>query len=137
MLMKNKLIIAIVIFILAVGGALILGKKPAVAPTQKQTPSAISSSQTVNNMQAITFTADGFLQKTVTIKAGTKVTWTNTSGNKATVNSNPHPAHTDYPPLNLGIFNNGETLSLVFDKPGTYGYHNHLNFTQGGTIIVK
>jgi plastocyanin len=135
--MRHKLIIAIVIFILAVSGALILGKKPAVAPTQKQIPSATPSSQTANNMQTITFTADGFSPKTVTINAGTKVIWTNTSGNKATVNSNPHPIHTDYPPLNLGIFNNGESFSLVFNKPGTYGYHNHLNFIQGGTIIVK
>ncbi len=86
---------------------------------------------------SITLTANGFSPATLTIKLGAKVTWANKSGSAATVNSNPHPVHTAYQPLNLGNFSDGGTLSLTFDKPGTYGYHNHLNPSQSGTIVVQ
>ena len=103
--------------------------------TQSQTPSLAPSA--VENQASVTLTSSGFSPATLTIKAGTTVTWTNKSGSDATVNSNPHPVHTDYPPLNLGSFSDGGTLSLKFDKPGTYGYHNHLNPSEKGTIIVQ
>ncbi len=110
---------------------------------QKQIDTSTTTSQGKPNQvmqQAqvnVTLTANGFSPATLTIKAGKKVTWENKSGSTATVNSNPHPVHTAYPPLNLGNFSDGGTLSLTFDKPGTYGYHNHLNPSQSGTIVVQ
>lgn len=97
------------------------------------TPSAVPAQE--QNM--IELTTSGFSPSSLTIKAGDKVTWINKSGTDAIVNSSPHPQHTDYPPLNLGTFPDGGTLSLTFDKPGTYKYHNHLNTRQFGTIIVQ
>lgn len=91
----------------------------------------------VREQKMIILTADGFSPATVTIKAGTTVTWTNNSGGEATVNSDPHPQHTDYPGLNLGRFSKGQTLSLIFTALGKYGYHNHLNPWQQGTVIVE
>lgn len=85
----------------------------------------------------VKLTANGFEPKSLTIKAGTKVTWVNNSGGVATVNSDPHPVHTDYSPLNLGNFADGESVSLTFDKPGTYGYHNHLSASEKGTVTIK
>ena len=109
--------------------------------SQETGGTATSQTTSVNEItgeqNVITLTQDGFSPSTLTIKAGTKVTWANKSGDQATVNSNPHPVHSDYSPLNLGGFSDGSTLSLVFDKAGIYGYHNHLNPSQSGTIIVK
>ncbi len=107
---------------------------PAVAPTtnSQATPSTIEALQ-----GTITLTADGFSPATLTVKVGTKVTWSNQSGADATVNSSPHPIHTDYPPLNLGSLPNGGIVSLTFDKPGTYKYHNHLKPSEFGTIVVQ
>lgn len=96
---------------------------------------SVSQVQQIEN--TVTLTADGFSPPTLTIKSGTQVTWINKSGTDATVNSDPHPIHTDYPPLNLGNFADGETLSLTFDKPGTYSYHNHFNPGQKGRIVVQ
>jgi plastocyanin len=79
----------------------------------------------------------GFSPQTLTIKPGDNVTWVNQSQSDATVNSDPHPTHTDYPPLNLGSFLPGASLSLIFNSPGTYKYHNHLNPSQTGTVVVK
>lgn len=99
-------------------------------------PSSVSPTS-MSNQENVTLTQDDFSPRTLTIKAGTMVVWTNKSGDDATVNSDPHPIHTDYPPLNLGNFADGGTLNLRFDKPGTYGYHNHLNPAEKGTIIVQ
>ena len=85
-----------------------------VAPTTS--PEATSSGVETLQEETVILTTNGFAPATLTIKAGTKVTWSNRGGANATVNSSPHPAHTDYPPLNLGSFSQGETLSLTFDN---------------------
>ncbi len=121
-------------FVLAKKGGNSYNSSPTNPPN---TSSESTSSGTEASQDIITLTADGFSPATLTVKAGTKVTWNNASGIKATVSSNPHPIHTDYQPLNLGSFPNGGTLFLTFDKPGTYGYHNHLNPSQTGTIVVQ
>lgn len=105
--------------------------------TPPSTNSEATAPATEVSKTAVTLTADGFSPATLTIKAGDKVTWVNKSGTSATVNSDPHPTHTDYSPLNLGTFPDGGTLSLTFDKPGIYKYHNHLNPSQSGTITVQ
>ncbi|HEX8932513.1 MAG TPA: hypothetical protein VF810_05120 [Patescibacteria group bacterium] len=85
----------------------------------------------------VTLSATGFTPKVITIAPDTRVTWINKSGVEATINSDPHPTHTNYPPLNLGQFGKKNNLSLIFSKPGSYGYHNHFDSTQTGTIIVE
>lgn len=105
-----------------------------ISPT---TSSATPSSTTTHEQNAVTLTQDGFSPATLTVKVGQTVTWTNSSGSTATVNSDPHPTHTAYPPLNLGSFANGASLSLSFPKAGTYGYHNHFNPGEKGTIVVQ
>mgnify|MGYP000037571817 CR=1 FL=1 len=102
-----------------------------------KTPQTTSSETTNETVVDISLTTDGFSPQTVTVKVGTKVNWTNKGGKTATVNSADHPTHLKYPALNLGNFSDGETLSLVFDKPGTYGYHNHLDSSQYGSVIVE
>ncbi len=112
------------------------GSTPAtlVSPMAAQAPA--SSSPSVNEV-TVQVTASGFVPQTLTVKAGTKVTWVNQSGQAISINSNPHPIHTDYPPLNLGRVDDGGSVSLVFDKAGTYGYHNHLNPSQTGMVVVE
>ena len=85
----------------------------------------------------VTLTETGYSPQTVTVITGTRVIWTNQSGSVASVYSAVHPTHKVYPPLNLGEFNDGETLSLIFDTPGSYKYHNHLNPSQTGTVVVE
>lgn len=140
----NKVLIGVIIIAaLLVIGFLSMNRSSNIQQTNTQqstppvaTQQATSSAQPVEQ-NTITLTASGFSPETLTIKAGDKVTWANKSGADAAVNSNPHPVHTDYPPLNLGSFKDGENLSLTFDQAGTYGYHNHLNPSQTGTIVVE
>jgi plastocyanin len=85
----------------------------------------------------VRLTKDGFEPSTVTIQPGGAVRWVNESGNEATVNSNDHPTHQLYKELNLGTFSKGSTLVHIFDKPGTYGYHDHFHPTKTGTVTVQ
>lgn len=154
--MNKKIIIVIVLILVIVGGALLLSKNnvflisnsslQSVIPTSTSAPTPTSvygigtkdqQQQTPNPADTITLTNNGFSPETLTILKGATVTWINNSGSEATVNSDPHPLHTAYPPLNLGQFNDGDTLQLSFNKPGRYGYHNHFDATQTGTIIVQ
>lgn len=132
----NKYLVGLVVIILLGFGAYFLFRNQAVAPSPVS-PASVTPNSNQQTQTAVTLTASGFAPATLTIKAGQTVTWINQSGQEATVNSNPHPVHTDYPPLNLGSFANGASLQLTFPTPGTYGYHNHLNPSESGTIIVQ
>lgn len=105
------------------------------------TPSALSETPTpveqTSNEATIRVTTSGFEPQTVTVKAGTKVVWVNNSGQTVTVDSVVHPTHLVYPPLNLGEFGDGQSVSLVFDKAGSYRYHNHWKSSWTGTVIVE
>lgn len=144
--MKNYVMI-ILVLILVGGGAYFLFTKygASQAPNtlnnatseimQKPTKSATPSATVTSDL--VTLTANGFEPATLTIKVGDTVTWENKSGEEGNVSSDPHPAHTNYPPLNLGGFADGAKLTLTFDKAGSFGYHNHLNAEETGKIEVK
>lgn len=137
---KNLLLVlGLLVFILVVGGYLLMNRGSSSIPTGNQSPTSAPSAPTEKNTakNTVTLNSNGFSPSTLTIKKGETVTWANKSGQEATVNSDPHPTHTNYPPLNLGSFQNGTIFTLTFDKIGSYGYHNHLNPSQKGTIVVK
>lgn len=88
---------------------------------------------------SIEVTAGGtFSPATAVIKAGEAVTWTNHSATPVWIASNPHPTHTDYPGFDSkSAIPAGGTYSFTFTKIGSWGYHNHLNPTVMGTVIVQ
>lgn len=92
---------------------------------------------TSNSKILVKLTADGFNPPTININAGQTVFWQNDSGIDGTVSSDLHPTHLLYPPLNLGVIPVGGEVSLVFDKAGSYGYHNHLNPSMEGKVVVQ
>jgi len=142
---NNKTLIAIIVTLILIGAAVVvlgkLGNKPAQPSSVTSQPStpAQGTGGTVpkETIVNVNLTSSGFDPKTVTIKTGTRVIWINKSGAAATVNSAVHPTHQVYPPLNLGEFPDGSSVQLVFDKPGTYNYHDHLNPSRTGTVVVE
>lgn len=139
----NKILIATLAVIVVLGAVFLLSNnanksntnQTTSTPTQTETTTTTAPSADSADA-AVTITASGYEPRTMSVKAGTKVVWTNSSGQIGNVSSVPHPTHSTYPPLNLGDFSDGETVSLVFNEPGTYGYHNHLNASQTGTVVV-
>lgn len=138
----NKLfLVAAVVVVLGGGYYFYNNSKPSTNPQvpkeQTSTEQTSASPSAVMEKNVVTLTANGYEPQTLTVKAGTKVSWVNKSGETATVNSDNHPTHELYPFLNLGKFEDGGSLSVVVEKPGTYTYHNHLNPDQKGTLIAQ
>lgn len=86
----------------------------------------------------VAITAGGtFAPATLTVKKGTKVTWTNEGNRPVWPASAPHPVHTDYPGFDAGTdLRKGDSWSFTFDKVGSWNYHNHLLPSTTGTIVV-
>lgn len=143
----NKLVIGIVVVIAIIaGGILLLGNKntnnlvpdePAATTTEPEEQQSAEAPTFSEHSNTIALTESGFDPQTLTVKVNTEVSWVNKSGATATVNSDPHPIHSNYQPLNLNSFEEGGFLKIVFDEPGTYNYHDHLNPSMTGTIIVE
>ena len=85
----------------------------------------------------ITYTDSGFSPAQVSVKVGDTVTFKNDSTKNIQVNSAPHPAHTQFPELNIGSIAAGESKSVKLITVGTKKYHNHLSPGQNGTIVVE
>lgn len=105
-------------------------------PAQTQTTTS-TNPKTQEKSVTIKLNKTGFNPASVDTGIGTRVVFINESGEMATVNSDDHPTHTKFPFLNLGEFGNGSSVQAVFDKAGTFTYHNHLNPGQKGTVVVK
>lgn len=124
----NKKYVYSLILVLGLGVlAFVLFGNLAQAPLEKE-----PTKETLINL-----TESGFSPSAVTISRRTRVTWINKTSTAASINSSDHPTHQNFTPLNLGEFSQGERLQLLFEKPGTYTYHNHLNPTQTGSITVQ
>lgn len=147
-LMTNKIIIAFIVVLVIIGLLLLFINRPNPSKNNSSNTSqqngqnnqpATNSSDTPNSGKVVTIqvTKEGFTPGTVTVETGTKVIWTNVSGAIAAVHSADHPTHITYPPLNLGEFQDGSSVQLIFDKPGTYKYHDHLKPQLQGSITVQ
>lgn len=134
--MNNKVLLVIVVLIVAIGAFTLFGnnKKGPTTSTEKTTNPTVTEPN--NPIVDIILTDSGFAPKEITVKAGTTVTWRNSSGKTATVNSNDHPTHRLYPFLNLGEFTGDFAIQAIVEKAGKYSYHNHLNPSETGTITA-
>lgn len=85
----------------------------------------------------ITYTANGFEPSETTVKSGDKVKIVNESGDPLEFSSDPHPSHTINPELNAGDTENGQSTTITLTKTGTWGFHNHYNASDHGSITVE
>ena len=89
----------------------------------------------------ITITAAGVSPKTITVAAGSRVTFVNNDSRPHDMNSNPHPEHTDCPEINVGFIAagaSGTTQNLT--RVRSCGYHDHNQpevVALQGTIVIQ
>lgn len=77
--------------------------------------------------------------RTVTVKVGTTVRWTNDDVIAHTVTSGPSDGTTPEPDglFDSGFLAAGESWSYTFDEPGTYEYHCTPHPWMTGTVVVE
>lgn len=87
----------------------------------------------------------GFSPEILTIKVGETVTFVNKQSSPSWPASAVHPTHRSYPEQGGCIgskfdackgLKNGESWSFTFNQKGTWKYHDHLDPSKIGTIIV-
>lgn len=172
--MNTNYLIAIVVIVLIALGAwffLMKGSGPVTnpytdgtsAPLETTNPNAIPEEQatttggvsvggsvSVGTPVTVSYSANGFSPKSVTVKVGQTVTWTNSSGGPMWVATDVHPSHTDYDgssrtthctsgytgPTPFDECAPGNSYSFTFTKVGTWPYHNHAGAEDQGQVIV-
>ncbi len=150
----NKSIIAIVIVAVVLVGGYFLFKGtsqpiPSVPQTSNQQTVSQSSNQQptsqsstdqtpITEKNVVIYTGAGFSPTTLRIKKGEAVIFKNEESEPMWVASNPHPIHTDYSGFDAKRgYLKGESYSFSFTKSGNWKYHDHLNPSEGGIIVVE
>jgi len=91
-----------------------------------------------NNKTVAIFIEDGkFIPATAALKIGDNAAWLNKDTVLHKIASDPHPDHTNLPELVSSDLASGQTYSFIFQTAGTYTYHDHLNPSITGTIVVE
>ncbi len=102
-------------------------------PSSTNTPAAA--------MRLIPVTSEGFQPNTVTITLGDVVRWTNNTSSTVYVAPDNHPSHTKYAGIwddnGAGQIAPGSSYTFTFPQKGTFTYHDHLDSSKTGTIVVQ
>ena len=89
----------------------------------------------------ITLTSSGASPRDITVAVGSRVTFVNNDSQPHDMDSNPHPEHTDCPPLNVGFIAAGQQgITQNLTTARTCGFHDHnqpSNTAFQGTIRIQ
>lgn len=109
---------------------------PSISPDASTSPAAEESPAV--GATTITINDTGFSPSTIRVKAGTTVTFVNNGQALHWPASAPHPVHTDLRGFDAkkGLAT-GEEYSFTFTTGGTWGFHDHLNTTLKGSVVVE
>jgi plastocyanin len=139
--MKKSGIIAIVVVVLLLIAGLVWALQRDNAPesTTKDQSDTSMKAPTDNgngtpakavNQNTVSISNYEFTPASITVKAGTKVTWTNQDSVEHTVTGDG----SDGP--QSGSLAKGDSYSFTFDKAGTYAYHCQMHPYMKGTVTV-
>lgn len=88
---------------------------------------AVAQADAPNSIEVKNFM---FMPTTLTVNAGTQVSWVNKD-------DEPHTVVSDTGLFRSGALDTDESFSFKFDKPGTYHFTCSIHPRMVGTIVVK
>lgn len=148
--MNKKIISVAVIAAVVVVGILLVMRGGTSSPAPESPKSTMPVPDEEPSQFMVAFTDAGFSPSSLVVPAGAPVVFKNNGTRGVWVASNPHPVHTGYPGSDIEncgagtemfdscrVLNPGESWTLVFEELGAWGFHNHLQSSQTGTIIVE
>lgn len=119
-------------------------------PSDATTSDATSSDTADTSVDAtVTYTTDGFSPTTVEVSQGDTVRFVNEGTGEMWVASAVHPTHTEYSGTSreehcengsesaFDQCGTSESFTFTFDQSGEWGYHNHVNSSHTGMVIVN
>ena len=135
-------------------GTQCLNQKPSTAPqtpkNEKQNPQPPTTLEKTAN-PIIKYSNGQYVPKKIHVSKGQKITWIN-QDQAFWPASNIHPTHAAYPNSDIKkcgtaaerhafdactAIGRNETFSFVFNEPGTWRYHDHLNPQATGIVYVS
>lgn len=144
--MNRKVLISIIVAtgaVLAAAGALYIYSEQPETPVTTTKPSDETATPPPVNISkervaetTIVYTNDGFKPSTTTIKKGSAITVVNNSSVNVIFSSADHPTHEEQPELNMEMLRPNESGTITPIKVGTWGYHDHIDESKTGSIIV-
>mgnify|MGYP001610676843 CR=1 FL=1 len=163
--MNNKLVVGLLVLLIGVGAgwyflkgnsaypdmtkkdtSVVTTETPAVEPTLSlgsdesttgSTGEATEKGGAAKASATVSYDAQGFTPKSVTVKVGSTVSWVNKGTGGMWVASALHPTHQLLPGFDqLKSVTNGGTYEYAFVKVGTWKYHNHVAASDFGTVVV-
>ncbi len=116
--------------------------------TGKPLPATITEGESVGamahkmagmkSMAKVRYAESGFVPDRIEVEVGSMVEFINESNKDMWVASIPHPEHTKLPTFDqFRLYKKGGIYRYVFDKKGTWEYHDHISPTNGGIVTVK
>jgi plastocyanin len=118
--------------------------EPTETPTEEPESMQIETEVTVQNTVSIPqgssspgceTTNECFLPSTLTVPAGTTVTWTNDDSAAHTVTSGQDATPDGF--FDSSLFLAGKTFSYTFDEPGEYEYFCFVHLWMKGEVVVE
>lgn len=136
--LRVVVVATVVAVTLAVAGCGSMPENDAYGGATPTSPTPGSSSSAAT----ITITSSGVSPRAVTVSAGSRVAFVNNDSRPHDMASDPHPSHTDCPPINdVGFLQPGQSRQTGnLNTPGRCGFHDHNRDTDTslqGTITVQ
>src|SRR3989344_8702098 len=143
---RNPIGVIIVLIIVIAGGWYLFSRTSTKGPAPETSVTNQESTSVT-----VTYTDQGFSPASVSIPLGAMVTFVNQSPKNMWVASAMHPEHTVYSGTSLAqhcpdttgtAFDeckgdpSGSSYSFRFNKAGEWKYHDHIDATKFGTVIV-
>ncbi len=107
---------------------------------ESQVPSAAKTVIDSKEPQSVivTYSDKGFTPNEVIINVGDSVVFKNESSGSFWPASDPHPAHTELSAFDArSAVAPGQSYTMTFEQSGSWGFHNHLNSSEMGNVIVR
>ena len=118
----------------------------------KMNATSTAEEAVAKDINTIVYTDGGFSPSPLTVKAGETVMFKNESGREVWPASAMHPTHAVYPGTAIekcdsaapgemfdacGPVMPGESWPFTFNIAGEWAYHNHLNASYFGKVVVE
>lgn len=149
-----KIVLIGVVLLIVIGGVWYISSnnQPAEVVPEALAPETTTPVPTPSPSRVIVANDAGFFPSSLAVKVGETITFKNESSQPSWPASAIHPTHTVYPSSDIRkcgtqdqpmIFDaciglaSGEEWSFKFDILGTWKYHDHLNPSHYGTVIVE
>jgi len=126
--MKKRIFAGVTMFIMA--GLLIIACGKSGSYTSTTTPPTTPTNPPVTNGSAVTMSMTAFAPGSISVPAGTTVTWTNNDNMVHTVTSNTGD-------FDSGNVQPGGTFSHTFTATGTFNYKCLIHANMTGVVIVQ